>query len=190
MNSHSKPSNSFAPSWSWASVKGKISWPENGQWYCYNPDPEPEFIPKLIAVEVEPLRNDPYGQLRKSLLRIEAKVSMAYSLYEGTPSPGSNNQHRTVYSVANQQKIGTIKYDYDSCEECLPPKQVNPVFLMCCLNGKKRSDGTMDTYAIVLQPVLDIAHGVVGTMRRVGLARGIGPEFWRHGAMPMKLVIC
>jgi len=81
-------------------------------------------------------------------------------------------------------------YDYDSCEECLPPKQVNPVFLMCCLNGKKRSDGTMDTYAIVLQPVLDTAYGVVGTMRRVGLARGIRPEFWRHCAMPMKLVIC
>jgi hypothetical protein len=182
LQTHYRTSTSFAPSWSWASIRGKVSWPMNGVWYKFNPDPEPEFIPRILDVTIEPLRKDHYGMLRRGILHIEAKVSMALSRSVET------FQHQALY--VGSERIGSLKYDYAVCEDCAPGGIPIMVFLMCCLNSKKGADGASETYAIVLQPVLDAADGVPGTMRRVGLAWGIGVDFWKSTTILTKLAIC
>ncbi|KAH8585653.1 heterokaryon incompatibility protein-domain-containing protein [Bisporella sp. PMI_857] len=188
LQTHIKPLHNTAPSWSWASIRGKVSWPL-GDWYSYNPDPDPEFIPKVLDIHIDPLGSDPYGMLKQGILHLGGKVTMAFSLPEADDGAGSP-QHRKLQSPITQQEIGWIHYDIPLCSDCAPAGKPNIVFLMCCLNDKKRDNGDMWTYALALQPVLDATEGTPGTMRRVGLASRIKPDFWKYNTMLMHFKIC
>ncbi|CAG8975213.1 hypothetical protein HYALB_00004274 [Hymenoscyphus albidus] len=178
LQTHTKPFHNTAPSWSWASMKGKISWPM-GNHYYYNPDPDPEFIPKILDIAIEPLGSDPYGMLKEGILHIEGKVAVAYSV------PGEE-----LKSPITREDVGWVSYDIPLCSDCAPAGQPRIVFLMCCLNDKKSDGEEFWTYAIVLQPVLDNTEGIPGTMRRMGLASRIKPEFWNSNTTLMQLKIC
>jgi hypothetical protein len=61
---HHRPATYLAPSWSWASIKGRIRY----QWwmlsdYTYNPDPDPRFTHKGFLVSLIPAGEDPLGTL-------------------------------------------------------------------------------------------------------------------------------
>ncbi|CAG8957190.1 hypothetical protein HYFRA_00009391 [Hymenoscyphus fraxineus] len=178
LQTHTKPFHNTAPSWSWASMKGKISWPM-GNLYDYNPDPDPEFIPKILDIIIEPLGSDPYGMLKQGILHIEGKVAVAYSI------PGEK-----LKSPFTREDVGWVYYDIPLCSDCAPAGTPRIVFLMCCLNDKKSDGKEVWTYGLVLQPVLDDTEGIPGTMRRVGLASRIKPELWNSNTTLMQLKIC
>ncbi|PQE21457.1 Heterokaryon incompatibility protein [Rutstroemia sp. NJR-2017a BBW] len=179
---NTKPLYKTAPSWSWASINGKVSWPL-GNLYNYNPDPDPEFIPKILNIHIDPLGFDPYGMLKQGILHIEGKVATVYSL----PEAENSAQHRKLRSPLTREEIGHINYDIPLGTDGGKP---NIVFLLCCLNEKKREDMDLWTFALALQPVLDVADGIPGTVRRVGLASRILPEFWENNSTWMKLKVC
>jgi hypothetical protein len=182
LQTYAKPLYRTAPSWSWASINGKVSWPL-GNLYNYNPDPDPEFIPQILSIHIDPLGSDPYGMLKQGILHIEGKIATVYSL----PEAENGTPHRKLRSPVTRLEIGHINYDIPLITDGGKP---NIIFLLCCLNEKKRADMDLWTFALALQPVLDAADGIPGTVRRVGLASRIGPEFWERNSTWMKLKIC
>jgi hypothetical protein len=183
-----KPLHNTAPSWSWASITGKISW-INRDVYYYNPDPDPEFTPKILNIHIDPLGSDPYGMLKQGILHLEGKLATAYSLAEAEDGAVSG-WYRKLRSPITRQEIGVINYDIPLISDCAPAGKPNIVFLMCCLNDKKRDGLNMMTYALALQPVFDATEGIPGTMRRVGLAVNISPDFWKNNSTLRQLKIC
>ncbi|KAM3088783.1 hypothetical protein ACMFMG_000412 [Clarireedia jacksonii] len=188
LQTHTKPLHNTAPSWSWASINGKVAWPL-GNLYAYNPDPDPEFIPKILDIHIDPLGSDPYGMLKQGILHLEGKVTTAFSLAETDNGAGSpqHGLHTKLKSPITQQEIGWIRYDIPLSS---PVGKPNIIFLMCCLNDKKRDGVDMWTYALALQPVLDATQGTPGTVRRVGLASRIRPDFWKSNTTLLRLKIC
>ncbi|KAF4459405.1 heterokaryon incompatibility [Fusarium albosuccineum] len=195
---HSRPSNYLAPSWSWASVRGPVhylSW-VNGYWYTFNADPDPAYVPKLIGVSLQ-ASSDPYGVLKAGSLTLEGKIGVGFSKQEvyAVPKDKHNvsftpgHQDRlTLYSVNTTrtiEKVGEIRYDVPLCYSCSPVGSMRPVWLLCCMNSEKSSDGTMRTFAIALETVErdegQQAPSFPLRYRRVGVAWGINPSFWERG---------
>ncbi|PQE23216.1 heterokaryon incompatibility protein [Rutstroemia sp. NJR-2017a BVV2] len=161
-----------------------------GLWKSYFQEyPDPEFIPKILNIHIDPLGSDPYGMLKQGILHIEGKAATVFSLAEAENGAVSG-PHRKLRLPITRQDIGHIHYDIPLITDCAPAGKPNIVFLLCCLNEKKSEDMDIWTFALALQPVLDAAQGTPGTVRRVGLATRIMPEFWEKNSTLMQLKIC
>ncbi|KHO01395.1 Heterokaryon incompatibility [Metarhizium album ARSEF 1941] len=198
---HSRPADHLAPSWSWASVKGPIhylSW-INGYWHSFNADPDPAYVPRLVDISLQP-SSDPYGALRAATLRIEGRVAMAICKQEAYAAPKDHlnmtftagHQDRQLLvgiSGGKFEKVGDIRYDVPLCPDCSPIGRLALLWLLCCMNSERTSEGKVSTFAIALQGDDDddddnargrtaISPLVPTRFRRVGVAWGIDPLFW------------
>ncbi|KAF7557898.1 hypothetical protein G7Z17_g279 [Cylindrodendrum hubeiense] len=204
---HSRPSDYLAPSWSWASIKGPVhylSW-INGYWYTFNAEPDPAYVPKLIDVSLQ-TSSDLYGILKDGSVVMEGKVGLVYSRQEAyaTPMDSTHSSYTSgpqdrlsLYGVGGAGtpgKIGEIRYDVPLCSDCAPVDTIRLVWLLCCMNSKRSSDGKMGTFAIALQgEECDVAQQIFTTVptrfRRVGVAWGIDSSFWERAATTTLTII-
>ncbi|KAF2266523.1 HET-domain-containing protein [Lojkania enalia] len=121
---HSRPERYLAPSWSWASVKGRIEyiwWTVS--WYAYNPNPDPAYVPNILSIEIQPAKSDVYGMLKGGMLQLQGKLKPGYTKNEKYVKGSQFQDRETVYSGGGTgiTKIGEIRYDVPLCAECAPP---------------------------------------------------------------------
>jgi hypothetical protein len=76
----------IAPSWSWASIDGNISL----SWCQHNYDPK-HYLAKLEHAVITPLRHNPFGAVKRGLLRLSAPIATV--LWE------TNNASSLVFPV-------------------------------------------------------------------------------------------
>jgi hypothetical protein len=193
---HSRSPTYLAPSWSWASIKGPIhylSW-INGYWYTFNANPEPQYIPKVIDISLQ-ASSDAYGSLVSGWVKIEGKVAVGFTRQEAYAksmdhlnvsfTPGHQDR-LDLYGASTAKtvgKVGEIRYDIPLCSDCAPVGTQRILWLLCCMNSKKSSDGKMKTFGIALES--DDGDGTLSAttvaptrFRRVGIVWGIDPSFW------------
>ncbi|PHH59907.1 hypothetical protein CDD81_2395 [Ophiocordyceps australis] len=184
---HSRPSTYLAPSWSWASVRGPVhylSW-VNGYWYTFNAHPDSAFVPSLVNVSLQP-SSDVYGAVNHGLLTIQGKVNAAFSKQEALADTQDRLSLWGPGPTGSAAKVGEIRYDIPLCQACAPLGSIRVVWLLCCMNGQKFSDGSFRTFALALEDhEFEDGQGapmtVPGRYRRVGVAWGIDPSFWERG---------
>ncbi|KAK3986006.1 pantothenate transporter [Cladorrhinum sp. PSN332] len=197
LDTHSRPELSgaggyLAPSWSWASVKGPVEYLSfvNGAWHSFNASLEPEYVPRLLEVSLEPeYYADPFGKLKEGgWIKVEGKLGFAVTFQERyarlergsavSYTPGCRERMNLMSVMSREspqsRKVGEIRYDVPLCEECAPVGMPRFVALLCCVNSDRSADGRVRTAAVALEP----DSGGNGAWRRVGVAWGIDSGFW------------
>ncbi|ERF75515.1 hypothetical protein EPUS_08329 [Endocarpon pusillum Z07020] len=161
---HSRPSEYLAPSWSWASIKGRVRY----EWWIFHaldpdhPTPRAEvFIPRTLDATTIPVGLDEYGQLKEGcFIRLAGKMKPAFTRGEGF----QRQDCQGLYDVqeAQTREIGMIKYDIPSDA---PQGVVRAVFCLCVLPRAER-DG--DSVGLALVPT-----GRLDEFTRVGLVSAV-----------------
>jgi hypothetical protein len=145
-----RPSEERAPTWSWASVDGKIDLP--------SPSFHVELHAKVVNVSVEPKGEDCFGQVRGGLLELECEV-----ILWGMIGRNKDTQVPGEHPVAIGKSIVGLKFYWDSRQYV----STGLHFFFIPVESVPGSRGLLATriHGIVVQPTGDRQ----GQYRRVGV---------------------
>jgi hypothetical protein len=155
-HANSRLDNSYAPTWSWASVQGQISkyW-ISGWAYC-------KTLATIVAVDMEYITDDLFGQVKSGLVRIRAPL-LQCEVKIVVKSMDANSK----YTTECYQDERAFYFDTFPTEDA-----VRPLFCLGIVIERRYS---YETVGLLLEKVPDIC----GRYRRCGLFthRYPGSEF-------------
>ena len=175
---HARQSEYLAPSWSWACIKGRISYAwVNFDYIDSTPSPRAvAFMPQILEATTSPAGIDEFGQLKGGRIRIRGKAKPAFSKGNWPAQQGSER----VYDMheGNERAVGYIKYDTPSDS---PLGQVKVIVCLCMI---PRNDKCGDSVSLALVPT-----GMPDEFRRVGLLGNIQLTWYEENTVEGELVL-
>ena len=176
---HHRRSEYLAPSWSWASINGQVSY-ESWIFNALDPTPTPRalsLMPRILEATTLPAGLDEFGSCREGWIRLVGKARPGFTRGEGL----ARQTREGVYDVIEGTitEIGMIKYDVPSEA---PAGELKAIACLCML---PRAERFGDSVGLVLTPVA----GQKDTYRRVGLCSLIKLEWFEQGAEAEMVIV-
>ncbi|KAI0886749.1 HET-domain-containing protein [Annulohypoxylon maeteangense] len=153
-----RPAQYTAPSWSWASIIGPVSW----SWYP--PHDKLESLVTIKTISTTPSGKDKFGQVKDGFLRVSGKLCILRTEltehgYGSTGDPAG----LTLFGNINgsERKVGWIAFDIldEVCE------------FVHCIACARVGFPWPQVYGLALLPIHD--ESSVSTYRRVGRVRAM-----------------
>ena len=167
---HARQSGYLAPSWSWASITGKVRY-ESWIFGALDPMPTPKtksYIPRILEVTMIPEGLDEYGRYKRGFIRLVGKTKPAFSRGEGF----ARQDREGLYDVheGKMREFGMVKYDVPSE---IPPGELKGIICLCLL---PRAERFGDSVGLALVPT-----GNTDEFRRVGFIHLVKLSWYDDG---------
>ncbi|KAF7956151.1 hypothetical protein EAE96_005071 [Botrytis aclada] len=155
-----------APSWSWASIDGRVRWTETSDRFL------PTRYAHVVDANTTPCGYNPFGQVTDGYIRLACSTMAAGHIIDTETSEGEGRKGTSAISlnVRGQKQKFPVNLD---CLDDFNQNYARPVHLVPVIEG----EGAIITYGIegelilsmhIMGIVLQNKHSVTGTYTRIG----------------------